>query len=126
MGFLDAILGSKKVIIEKYCRFKQKQILIIKEHILIRDYGNTPMHVYFCTDSFALLVPNIRDLCDRRNCVYCYENAEGADHALEEKLGISGLTKEELCKRVSKLSFDEYTDLIEYYRRKEGIQNYCK
>ena len=85
------------------------------------DYEVTSMYTYMCLESNPFGC-----CCDQRNCVLHYFNGNGADQALEEKLGNSGLTKKELCKRVSKLSCDEYINLIEEYRRKEGMQNYCK
>jgi hypothetical protein len=131
MGFFDTIFGPKKYL-EKYCRFKQKEVIIMRMSLLqmlsSKNYNDikTPIEYYSCIYSFLLTCPHIDDFCPHTDCVYSYQNADGIEQALGQILGIPGLTKEELCKRVSKLSFDEFTTLMEEYRRKDGIQNYCK
>jgi len=131
MGFFDGIFGQKKYL-EKYCRFKQNEIIIMRMPLLqmlsSKNYADikTPIEYYSCSYSYLLTCPNIDDFCSRMDCVYNFQNADGLEQALGQNLGITGLSKEELCKRVSKLSFDEFTALMEEYRRKECMQNYCK
>jgi hypothetical protein len=123
MSFLDAIFGSKKKEIVKYCNFRKKEITIGHENILAH-YRMT-MYCYVCQDSYEYYT---QKPCNEKSCVYYHMNAFGADHAIENSpyFDLAGSTNAVLYKKVSGLSLDKYTDLILDYRKKEGVKNYCK